>query len=103
MTHNTKMSIDIKVMDTMSNKDTYSMPEDGWVCFHCGERFMTPGGAGDHFGYRPSAEPGCLTKVAAGDERGWLMKIRKLEKSWDEMRVKLLKISLENSKLKAKL
>lgn len=90
----------IKLTDTMSNKDTYLMPKDGWVCFHCGERFTTPGGARDHFGERPSAEPGCLIKVTVGDERGWLMKIRKLQKSWDEMRVKLLEATLENSKLK---
>ena len=29
------------------------MPIDGWVCFHCGERFRTEGAARDHFGETP--------------------------------------------------
>ena len=53
------------------------MPSDGWVCFHCGERFKTPGGAADHFGRRPSNTAGCLIK--AGEERGLLLEIRRLE------------------------
>ncbi len=43
------------------------MPPDGWVCFHCGERFTTVGGAQTHFGRRPIDTPGCLIKV--GEER----------------------------------
>ena len=52
---------------------------DYWRCFHCGEKFTTPGGAADHFG-APDKIPGCLLKVEIGNERGWLMEIRKLEK-----------------------
>jgi len=59
--------------------DTYPHPPDGWVCFHCGERFTTVGAAGDHFGALPTAVAGCVLQVAAGDARGWLMKIRKQE------------------------
>ena len=57
--------------------ETYQMPPDGWVCFHCGERFTTPGGAQVHFGARPEDQAGCLIKV--GEERGLLMRIRVLE------------------------
>ena len=39
--------------------DTYPMPADGWVCFHCGERFTTPSSARDHFGFYPEASPAC--------------------------------------------
>ena len=53
------------------------MPRDGWVCFHCGERFTTVGGAQTHFGRRPIDTPGCLIKV--GEERRLLMEIRRLE------------------------
>ena len=35
------------------------MPADGWVCFHCGERFTTPNAARDHFGERPKARTAC--------------------------------------------
>ena len=59
--------------------DTYQAPPDGWVCFHCGERLRTVGAARDHFGAAPGATPGCLLKVQAGGERGWLMLVRKLE------------------------
>ena len=57
-------------------QDTYQMPSDGWVCFHCGERFTTPGGAAIHFGRTPESTAGCLK---AGEERGLLMEIRRLE------------------------
>lgn len=57
--------------------DTYDIPKDGWVCFHCGERFTTPGGARDHFGGTIYALAGCQIKV--GEERGLLMALRKAE------------------------
>ena len=43
----------------MSDKLTYKMPSDGWVCFHCGHRFLTPNAARDHFGFYPTADPTC--------------------------------------------
>ena len=58
-------------------QQTYRMSPDGWVCFHCGERFKTVGGAMVHFGRRPSSTPGCLIK--AGEARGLLMEVRRLE------------------------
>lgn len=65
--------------------ETYEMPKDGWVCFHCGERFTTPGGAEDHFGAKPNSLAGCQIKV--GEERGLLMELRRVEKDreflWD--------------------
>ena len=57
--------------------DTYPMPKDGWVCFHCGERFTKPGTARDHFGETPDGITGCIIK--AGEERGLLMALRKTE------------------------
>lgn len=38
---------------------TYRRPPDGWVCFHCGQRFMTPGEAALHFGETPDISPKC--------------------------------------------
>lgn len=49
------------------NKDTYPMPKDGWVCFHCGERFTVPGKARAHFGATPDLKPACLIKGGDGD------------------------------------
>jgi len=37
----------------MEPDGTYPMPKDGWVCFHCGERFKKYGTARDHFGEAP--------------------------------------------------
>ena len=41
---------------------TYDFPTKGrgWVCFHCGQRFVTPEGAELHFGVKPDATPSCL-------------------------------------------
>lgn len=65
--------------------DTYPTPRHGWTCYHCGETFTTPGAAAFHFGAKPDATPGCLLKVKVGDERGWLIEIRKLEAERDEL------------------
>lgn len=40
--------------------DTYPMPSDGWVCFHCGLRCLTPKSARIHFGETPVSKPKCL-------------------------------------------
>lgn len=49
------------------------------MCFHCGERFATVGGAADHFGASPDSQPGCMVRVQYGDERGLEMALRKAE------------------------
>ncbi|PWC57832.1 hypothetical protein TSH7_25140 [Azospirillum sp. TSH7] len=58
--------------------DTYPTPPHGWTCFHCGETFIDYDRAREHFGFDPSAEPGCRIKLGA--ERGLLMALRKAEK-----------------------
>ena len=58
------------------NGDTYPAPADGWVCFHCGERFRTPGSAAVHFGARPTATPACRMDSTA---RGLLKRLRAVE------------------------
>lgn len=65
--------------------DTYPMPADGWVCFHCGVRFTTPGAAALHFGAAPDRTPGCLLqRVPPGDDGlGLLMALRKAEAARD--------------------
>ena len=40
--------------------DTYTAPENGWVCFHCGVRFMDRKSAARHFGPRPVSVASCL-------------------------------------------
>ena len=64
-------------VDLKPTQDTYLMPKDGWVCFHCGERFTTPGSAEDHFGARPTDQAAGLIKV--GEERGLVMALRKAQ------------------------
>ena len=70
--------------DLVPRSDTYQQPSDGWVCFHCGERFTTPGAASDHFGARPGNKLAC--KIKAGDERGLVMGLRKAQNERDEAR-----------------
>lgn len=61
-----------------ATSETYKAPTDAWVCFHCGERFTTRGGAEDHFGAAPNSLAGC--QIKAGEERGLLMELRRTEK-----------------------
>ena len=77
---------------------TYTKPKDGWVCFHCGERFKNEGSAKLHFGTFPKAQrAGCLIKIQAGNEKGLLMELRKVE---EEKRILLVKIQRLEFKLK---
>jgi len=61
----------------VSNSNSYPIPKHGWTCFFCGETFTTPGSAQDHFGSEPYAEVAC--KIKAGEERGLIMELRKVE------------------------
>ena len=65
-------------------QDVYPMPADGWVCFHCGERFTTVGTAEDHFGTHPTDMAACLIKV--GEERGLVMELRRVQAELRELR-----------------
>ena len=60
--------------------DTYPAPPDGWVCFHCGQRFQKFGYAQDHFGPRPESVPACQMDYKHG-----LMELRKLEEKVAEL------------------
>ena len=72
---------------------TYSKPEHGWTCFHCGQTFTTVGSAQDHFGEYPSAPAACQIKV--GEERGLVMYIRRLEKANRGLRAEVLHLKRE--------
>ena len=71
----------------MSEPDgTYKVPEDGWVCFHCGERFAPHHWrqARVHFGYRPTATALCQIET----EQVWrdLQQYRFLEHKYGHLR-----------------
>ena len=70
----------------------YNRPRHGWMCFHCGEVFHTPGEARDHFGFSPAATPACRIKL--GDERGLVMALRHAEQERDELKVRLNAVRL---------
>jgi len=70
----------------------YNRPKHGWVCFYCGENFRTPGSARDHFGASPDTIPGCLMKVQLGNERGWLMEIRKLQDELEKQKAEVARL-----------
>ena len=44
---------DPAIIPAVVTDGTYPMPEHGWTCFHCGDTFMTPGAARDHFDQTP--------------------------------------------------
>ena len=58
---------------------TYEAPRDGWVCFHCGERFYAYEAAAEHFGESPSMVAACVL----GDEgiKARLKEVRRIEAS----------------------
>ena len=80
---------------TLSQADcaNYAMPPDGWVCYHCGERFTTPGAAGDHFGVRPG--DGLACRIKAGEQRGLVMALRKAQAEHHEARCLVAKLIAE--------
>lgn len=61
----------------MITDDWYHRPAHGWTCFFCGETFKTPGAARDHFGGDEGSTAAC--RIKAGDERGLVMELRKVE------------------------
>ena len=63
--------------------DTYPMPADGWMCFHCGERFTTPNAARDHFGQYPTSTPAC--QITAATLRKELREYRVIEARFSPM------------------
>lgn len=69
---------------------TYPMPKDGWVCFHCGVRFTSPGAARDHFGEQPTARPACT--ISAAELRAELMEYRELESVYGVLDARTRKI-----------
>ena len=75
---------EVQTEETMSTEsetpETYPMPEHGWTCFHCGEKFTVYGAARDHIGGTPHGMPGCLLRVQLGNERGLQMELRKRER-----------------------
>jgi hypothetical protein len=87
-------------MTTENHTETYSMPEGGWVCFHCGEHLKTVGAAQDHFGGTPDALAGC--QIKAGEERGLLMELRKAEADRDEWMSRALRNQVEIEALELK-
>lgn len=76
--------------EALAADGTYPMPEGGWVCFHCGERFTKPGTARDHFGETPSkgAHAQCLDAagldVSRVDYDSIVMTLERTERERDE-------------------
>jgi hypothetical protein len=54
----------------MMNNDTYTKPEQGWTCFHCGETFHKLGCAEEHFGKIPERTPTCELRKEDGGLEG---------------------------------
>jgi hypothetical protein len=71
----------------MAEIKDYLAPRHGWVCFHCGERFMpTEDGvaeAKDHFGADPLSLAACQIKAQEG---GLLTALREAEKELERYR-----------------
>ena len=85
---------------TPERKDTYPTPEHGWTCFHCGETFMHPNPARQHFGATPESEPACRV---LNTEHGFVRRLRGLEMQIDEMRRQRDEANSEAEKLGAQL
>ena len=53
-----------------SEPGTYRKPKDGWVCFHCGVRFLTEAAARAHFGKTPNkGKVSCQYVADVGQKR----------------------------------
>ena len=65
-------------------QETCRMPPDGWVCFHCGERSRRLAALRSISVAGPADTPGCMIKLA-GEERGLLLEVRRLEAALREL------------------
>ena len=74
----------------MSGKETYPAPEYGWCCFHCGETFVVPALARDHFGWEPGAAPAC--RVSPGHVRKELRRYRSVESVLHQVQEELITV-----------
>lgn len=80
--------------DQAAPEDTYQMMAGrGWICFHCGERFMEAA-ARVHFGQTPDAQPGCVLQRVGGDAVAMLAALRVVEEERDVLKVRLLAAKL---------
>jgi hypothetical protein len=66
-----RMIDDLKahVRGALDGPEIYQAPEHGWTCFHCGEKFTTPGGAKLHFGEPTTKRPVCVATTGEQDGR----------------------------------
>jgi len=64
--------------------ETYEMPKHGWTCFHCGEIFLKPGCAEEHFGKIPERTNACQLR----EDGGLLAAFRRLENEYMELLIK---------------
>lgn len=67
---------------TIERRDaTYTKPGEGWVCFHCGERFVEYDAAKNHFGEGPDS---LHERVAELEKECEQLRAEKalLEKNW---------------------
>jgi hypothetical protein len=72
-----------------ADDDTYTAPEHGWTCYHCGQTFMVPAQAAIHFG-SPNAKPGCMMRIKRGEEYSLLLALQMVEQERDELALRLL-------------
>ena len=70
----------------------YNAPKDGWVCFHCGERFTSAENARLHFGFWPGEKIVPLCVLAEGDIKNIVKRYR-----WFELRLARFQKELENA------
>ncbi|WP_428988192.1 hypothetical protein [Methylocapsa aurea] len=68
----------------MVDEDHYAAPAHGWTCFHCGETFLSPGAARDHFGADQLQDPAC--RIKAGEEQGLVRALRRAENELERYR-----------------
>lgn len=79
MTNTTDRSREAITHQHTGSDHTYPMPADGWVCFHCGERFTKYGTALLHFGATPISTAACCLRLVTQDEKAILMELRRTQ------------------------
>ena len=75
---------------TQEPNGTYPSPSDGWVCFHCGERFRSESRARDHFGDTPKSVTECFRFV---EDIRVMFNIPKTVDYWNVLRIAKLRVN----------
>ena len=82
------------------SKLPYTVPKEGWTCFHCGENFKDFKKAQEHFGLKRDMTSICIVKLCK--DKCSIMELRKAERLAHERGETIKELETQLNELRAK-